>query len=67
MVNARAAYRVSAHASVFVLVDNLFDAKESTFGVLGDATDVLGPTYDSPRFLGPGAPRAAWLGVDLSD
>ena len=22
--------------------------------------------YDSPRFLGPGAPRAAWLGVDLS-
>jgi outer membrane receptor protein involved in Fe transport len=67
MVNLRAAYRVGPHVSVFVLVNNLFDAKEWTFGVLGDATEVLGPTYDSPLFLGPGAPRAAWLGVDLHD
>jgi len=67
VVNARVAYRVWSHASVFVLADNLFDAKDSTFGVLGDATGVLGPTYSSPRFLGPGAPRAAWLGVDLND
>ena len=67
VVNARAAYRVWAHASVFVLVNNLFDAEESTFGVLGSATDVLGPTYDSSRFLGPGAPRAAWFGVDLNN
>jgi outer membrane receptor protein involved in Fe transport len=67
VVNARVAYRVSSHASVFALANNLFDATNSTFGVLGDATDVLGPTYDSPRFLGPGAPRAAWLGVDLNE
>jgi outer membrane receptor protein involved in Fe transport len=67
VVNARVAYRVWSHASVFVLADNLFDAGDSTFGVLGDATGVLGPTYDSPRFLGPGSPRAAWLGVDLND
>ena len=66
VVNARAAYRLGSHASVFALVNNLLDAKDSTFGVLGDATQVLGPMYDSPRFLGPGAPRAAWLGVDLS-
>jgi outer membrane receptor protein involved in Fe transport len=67
VVNARAAYRVGPHLSVFVLADNLLDAGYSTFGVLGDATDVLGPTYDSPRFLGVGAPRAAWLGVDVND
>jgi outer membrane receptor protein involved in Fe transport len=66
VVNARAAYRVGAHASVFALVNNVFDTKDSTFGVLGDATEVLGPTYDSPLFLGPGAPRAVWLGVDLN-
>ena len=66
VVNARVAYRLGAHASIFALVNNLFDAEDSTFGVLGDATEVLGPTYDSRRFLGPGAPRAGWLGVDLS-
>jgi len=66
IVNARVAYRFWFHAQVFVLADNLFNAQHSTFGVLGDATGVLGPTYDSPRFMGPGAPRAAWVGVDLS-
>lgn len=67
VVNARAAVRLGAHASVFAVVNNLFDTQASTFGVLGDATEVLGPAFDSPRFLGPGAPRAGWLGVDLHD
>jgi outer membrane receptor protein involved in Fe transport len=67
IVNARAAFRIDSHVSVFALVDNLFNTTASTFGVLGDATDVLGPAYDNPRFLGPVAPRAAWLGVDLHD
>ena len=67
VVNARAAYRVGAQASVFIMVNNLFDTDASTFGVLGDATEVLGATYDNPRFLGAGAPRAVWLGVDLND
>ena len=65
VVNARASYQIIAPVSVFVLANNLFNEKYSTFGVLGDATDVLGPTYDSPRFFGPGAPRAVWGGVDL--
>jgi iron complex outermembrane receptor protein len=65
VVNARAAYRFWSHADVFVLANNIFDAKYANFGVLGDATDVLGPTYTSRRFLGPGAPRAGWVGVDL--
>jgi outer membrane receptor protein involved in Fe transport len=67
VVNARAAYRLGPHASLFALVNNLFDIEQSTFGVLGDATRVLGPTYNNPRFLGPGAPRAAWLGIDLNN
>ena len=66
VVNARLGYRLWTHAQVFALVDNLFNAKDSTFGVLGDATDVLGPAYDSRRFLSPGIPRAAWLGVDVN-
>jgi outer membrane receptor protein involved in Fe transport len=66
LVNGRVAFRFWSHASAFVLVNNIFNAKYSTFGVLGDATDVLGATYDSPRFLGPGAPRSAWLGLDFN-
>jgi outer membrane receptor protein involved in Fe transport len=65
VVNARVAYRFWSHGSVFVLANNVFNYKYSTFGVLGDAGAVLGPAYDSPRFLGPGAPRAGWVGLEL--
>ena len=64
IVNARAEYHVWAPISVFGLVDNIFNERYATFGVLGDATDVF-PTYTDPRFLGPGAPRAAWGGIDV--
>ena len=66
MVNLRAAYQIARPVSVFAIVSNLFDANYGTFGVLGDATPVLGPGYTDPRFIGPGAPRAAWLGVDVN-
>jgi outer membrane receptor protein involved in Fe transport len=64
VVNARVAYQLAAPASVWLLVDNVFDARYSTFGVLGDPTPLF-PSFNDPRFLGPGAPRAAWVGVDL--
>jgi outer membrane receptor protein involved in Fe transport len=64
VVNARVAYQIVEPLSVFVLADNLFDARHSTFGVLGDPTPIF-PTFTDPRFQGPGAPRAAWVGVDI--
>jgi iron complex outermembrane receptor protein len=64
VVNARLAYQIWTPLTVFALVDNVFDAQYSTFGVLGDPTDVF-PTYTDKRFVGPGAPRAFWGGVDL--
>ncbi len=65
VVGARVGYQIAQPIAVVLLVNNLFDSHYSTFGVLGDATDVLGASFDSPRFLGPGAPRAAWLELDL--
>lgn len=65
VVNLMARYRVSRLVSVHLRVNNVLDANYSTFGVLGDPAEVLGPTFDNPRFRGPGAPRSAWLGVDL--
>jgi iron complex outermembrane receptor protein len=64
IVNARAEYRFWEPLSAFLLIDNIFNARYSSFGVLGAATDVL-PGDTDPRFEGPGAPRAAWAGLDL--
>jgi len=65
VVGARIGYQIAQPVGIVLLISNLFDARYSTFGVLGDAAGVLGPSYDSPRFLGPGGPRAAWLELDL--
>jgi iron complex outermembrane receptor protein len=66
VVNVRAAYQIVPAVGVFAVVDNLFDRRYATFGVLGDATDVLGPTFTSPRFVSPAAPRAVWGGLELA-
>jgi outer membrane receptor protein involved in Fe transport len=66
VINLRAAYQVARPVSVFAIVSNLFDANYGSFGVLGDATPVLGAAYNDPRFIGPGAPRAGWAGVDVN-
>ena len=66
VINLRAAYQIARPVSLFAIVSNLFDANYGTFGVLGDAAPVLGAGYSDPRFIGPGAPRAAWLGVDVN-
>ena len=47
-------------------VTNLFGRKYETFGLLGEADEVLGDDYEDPRFLSPGAPRAGWVGVQVS-
>jgi outer membrane receptor protein involved in Fe transport len=61
----RSEYRFNDHVSVFVTIDNLFDHNYETFGLFGNPQEVLGDEFDDPRFVGPGAPRAAWIGVTL--
>ena len=65
VVNLRGAYRVSPAVTIDLLVDNVFDARPATFGVLGDARGVLGAAYTSPRFVGPGAPRGVFVAVEV--
>ena len=64
--NLRAEYRVNSYVALFGRLDNLFDRKYQTFGLYGEADRVLGPAFNNPRFISPGAPRAGWLGVRLS-
>ncbi|HVU49792.1 MAG TPA: TonB-dependent receptor [Polyangia bacterium] len=64
VVNARAAYQIARAVSLFVLADNVLNARYSSFGVLGDPTPVF-PSFTDPRFQGPGPPRAVWGGLEL--
>lgn len=64
--NLRGEYRFSKYLSIFGKVDNLFDKEYETFGLLGNPAEVLGDSFNDPRFLGPGAKRGIWGGIRLS-
>ncbi len=66
IVNLRGEYRWNDQVAIVARVNNLFDQEYSTFGLVGDATEVLGEDYDDPRFEGPGAPLGGWIGVRVS-
>lgn len=65
--NASIAYQLNQAVRLFARVDNLFDKEYENFGVIGeDPTEVIAELdNDSPVFWGPGAPRAAWLGIQI--
>jgi outer membrane receptor protein involved in Fe transport len=64
--NATADYKVSDNLTVFAKADNLFDAHYNSFGVYGNASQVLGNKYNDGRFVSSGAPLAGWVGIRLS-
>jgi outer membrane cobalamin receptor len=66
IVNVSGSFALHRRVRVVARVTNVFNAAYETFGLLGDADDVLGEEYDDPRYLSPGAPRAAWFGVEFS-
>ena len=63
VVNLRGDYQFSKHLSAFVKINNVFDEEYDTFGLYGEADEVLGDEFDNPRFRSPGAPRAGWIGI----
>lgn len=70
LVNLRGRWRFTDHLELFARISNLFDTNYETFGLLGeDPSEVDVPAFQGfsiPRFLGPGAPRAGFVGVKLS-
>jgi len=65
VVNLRGNYQISNRFSVFARINNLFDTDYETFGLLGEPDEVLGPAFDDPRFLGPGAPISGFIGIQV--
>jgi outer membrane cobalamin receptor len=66
LFNGKAEYKVTKNFSLFGRVDNIFDTRYNTFGVYGQADEILGAAYNDGRFVSPGAPRAGWIGVRLN-
>jgi outer membrane receptor protein involved in Fe transport len=70
LVNLRGEWRVTDHILFFARVSNLFDADYETFGLLGeDPSEVevdLFEDFSDPRFFGPGAPRAGFVGLKVN-
>jgi iron complex outermembrane receptor protein len=65
VANARVDFELSDTIDLFALMENVFDTEYETFGVFGDAEEVLGPDFDDTKFLSPAAPRAFWLGIEI--
>lgn len=66
VVNLVGSYALHRRARLVARVTNLFNTNYATFGLLGEADEVLGDEFDDPRFLSPSAPRAGWVGVEFS-
>ncbi|MEJ2467121.1 MAG: TonB-dependent receptor [Candidatus Thiodiazotropha sp.] len=66
VVDLRGEYQLNDRLRIFAKIENLFDTEYETFGLYGQADEVLGPAYDNPRFLSPGSPRAFYAGIRVS-
>ena len=76
VASLRTSYQFGKHLQVFANIQNLFDRRYSTFGILGDPTGVgapgvpadgvLGDPDVDPRFESPAMPRAYFGGVKIS-
>jgi outer membrane receptor protein involved in Fe transport len=69
VAQAFARYRVRREWEISLKVDNLFDRRYQSFGVLGrNFFTGSGGTFDAAaavpeQFVTPGAPRAVWLAL----
>jgi iron complex outermembrane receptor protein len=71
VVDLTTRWKLGTNLELFGKVSNLFDRKYASAGLLGenafDASGAIQPPDDwrTEQFTGPGAPRAAWVGVRL--
>jgi outer membrane receptor protein involved in Fe transport len=66
VLGAQASYQLLEQLQLYVRANNLLNTEYSTFGVLGDPSEVL-PGMKNPRFLGPGAPFGIWFGAVVTE
>ena len=62
----RATWQLREHITLTLDIDNLLDQDFETFGLFGEADEVLGDDFENPAFRTPGAPRAVYAGVQIT-
>ncbi len=65
LVGADVTYKPISGVEAFLKVQNLFDRKFATAGIVGDPTGLF-PAFTDPRFLTPGEPRSFWAGTRVT-
>ena len=65
VANLRVDYHIRDSLLAFAKMDNVFNERYATFGVFGEANEVLDDAFEGSRFVTPAAPRAGWLGIEL--
>ena len=65
VVTFHSAYRIGSGLELFGRINNLFGALYATAGILADLEVHLreAPNASDPRFMSPGAPRSAFVGI----
>jgi iron complex outermembrane recepter protein len=66
IANLRTSYKLSEHAELFGLVQNLFNRHYATFGTFFDTTAIPFLGLTDPRTVSPGAPLAAYAGIRVT-
>jgi len=64
VVNAAAQWQLNEQLTLFAQIENVFDREYATFGLYGEADEVLGDEFDDAIFVSPAAPRAVWVGFN---
>lgn len=72
VLGVRASYQAAPSMSLYAVIQNVLDARYSTFGLYGDPTGVGAPGVPAdgmagvdPRFQSPGSPRAFFAGLRI--
>jgi len=74
LFNFRTKYRLTDNIELFGKVNNILGRKYKTFGTFADTDtdtdtdtdEVLGDNYSNRRFVAPGTPREAFIGIKVS-
>jgi iron complex outermembrane recepter protein len=63
IVNLSSSVSINEHVEIFGRVNNLFETRYETFGIVFDPGTIPSLGLTTPRSLSPGAPLAAFIGV----